>query len=137
MNAHYEAVLEDLRQMKADAEAGILAIERLISRAQTIPPKAVESRIAPTPAASASGQDGTSVPQQVVQFLESQPGKSFTIADIVQGIGIEKVHTLRGALGRLVKSGKIGKHGRGRYRAPRFTHRVSSAPEDAATGSES
>jgi hypothetical protein len=119
MNAHYEEVLEDLRQMKADAEAGILAIERLMSRTQVTAPTVAEPRITANPVGPAEGHDDASVPQRVVQFLESQPGKSFTIADIVQGVGIEKVQTLRGALGRLVKSGKIGRHGRGRYRAPR------------------
>ena len=114
MNEHYEAVLADLKQMMVDAEAGILAIERLISRAN-----------APGNA-NGTGKPGhpdaeTSIPQRVIKFLETQPGKSFTIADIIEGIGEANVQTLRGALGRMVKSDppKIGKYGRGRYRAAR------------------
>lgn len=118
INAYYEIVLADLRQMKADAEAGIAAIERLLAR--TLATQALTAEpILPMVTSPTEGQSDASVPQQVVRFLESQPGKYFTIADIVQGVGIEKVQTLRGALGRLLKAGKIGKHGRGRYRALR------------------
>ena len=38
MNEHYAAVLTDLEQMKEDAEDGIRAIKRLISRAASPPP---------------------------------------------------------------------------------------------------
>ncbi len=137
MPVNYDEVLADLRQMKADAEAGIAAIERLAPRTQVAAPVPV---VAPAPPVLglAEDQGGTSVPQRVVQLLEGQPKKAFSIAEIVQEIGVEKVQTLRGALGRLVKPpAKIGKHGRGRYCALRPSHRVSSAQEDADKGPES
>lgn len=113
-NDHYQTVLAELRQVKADAEAGIAAIERLL---------------ASNPATrSGPDQGGSSVPQRVQQFLESQSGKSFTISDIVEALSIENIQTLRGALGRLYKSGKIGKHGRGRYRSPRSKAQAEAAP---------
>jgi hypothetical protein len=123
--------LADLRQRKADAEAGIAAIERLVGVAST--PK-VEL---PGRAGTGRGHIGslkpwsdTSVPQQVGHFLNSQPGKSFTIAEIIAGTGVRNIPTLRGALGRMVKRGEAAKQGRGRYRAPR--PKIQAAESDAA-----
>ena len=126
---NYDEVLADLRQMKADAEAGIAAIQRLASSTRAaVPMAAAKASIAPVPKHTENPSE-PSVPQRVVQFLESQQGKSFSIGDIMQGAGIDKIQTLRGALGRLVKppNGKIGKHGRGRYRALRS--KIQPEPE--------
>jgi hypothetical protein len=131
MNEHYQAVLADLRQMKADAEAGIRAIERLISVGSATalppivqlqgtiqPPRQVEAESAPMEEEDASGLG--SVPQQVLMFLNDNPGATFTTAEIAEAISPRcKTQTLRGALGRLYKIKKIGKYGRGRFRAKR------------------
>jgi hypothetical protein len=122
MSVNYEEVLADLRQVKADAEAGITAIERLMARNGIA--RGLKVELPGT--ASTGGHIGspkpwndTSVPQQVGRFLGGQPGKSFTIAEIIEGIGVQNIPTLRGALGRMVKRGEIAKQGRGRYRTPR------------------
>ena len=114
MPVNYDEVLADLRQMKADAEAGIAAIERLASRTPATAP------IAPvTPVVGIPGDQGdASIPQRILRFLEANPG-SWRIMNIADNTGVKNIQTLRGALGRLVNAGKVGKHGRGRYRAPR------------------
>jgi hypothetical protein len=123
MSVNYNDVLADLRQVKADAEAGIAAIERLTARAQL--PVGASPSVEPMHKAIPEGD--ASVPQQVARFLGSQPGKSFTIAEIILGTGAQNIPTLRGALGRMVKRGQAGKQGRGRYRAPRPGDRLAHA----------
>jgi hypothetical protein len=124
MPANYDEVLADLRQMKADAEAGITAIERLMARghAPVAPPKRTVH--------GDTTENDASYPQEVSRFLGSQPTKSFTIGEIAANIGAENVQSLRGALGRMVKRGQAGKQGRGRYRAPR--PKVQSVDSDAS-----
>jgi hypothetical protein len=126
MSVNYEEVLADLRQVKADAEAGIAAIERLLARGQV--PVGASAGVRPMP--KTTPDNDASVPQQVARFLNSQPAKSFTIAEIIDGTGVRNIPTLRGALGRMVANGKAGKQGRGRYRAPR--PKVQTAETDAA-----
>ena len=113
LNEHYEAVLADLQQMKADAEDGIRAIKRLMSRSGT-----VGNRVLETPV-SFQREDSGSLPNRIVSYLDSRQGRSFRIGEIWEGTGKPNVKTLRGALQRLARTGKIGKHGRGRYRAKR------------------
>lgn len=136
MPVNYDEVLADLRQMKADAEAGIAAIQRLASRTQIGVPVVT---VAPaTPAAGiAEDQSSTSVPRRIVQFLESHPQKGLAIADISQGAGVTSIPTLRGALGRLVKAEKIARAGRGCYRAVRPRRIIPPFPENVAKGPES
>lgn len=131
MNAHYEAVLSDLRQMKADAEAGIQAIERLILR-----PKATglnEGAGTSNPVRrNLFGEPGVpaspSAPQRILHFLTEHAGTSFTVQQIAKEGGIEQIGTVRGAIGRLTKSGKISKQGRGRYRVPKPKTQNESEP---------
>ena len=140
MPVNYEEVLADLRQMKADAEAGITAIERLMARSsapgqnhQTV--GAFVSYTTPgLPPQKKKQPYSDGIPERVNRFLQSQPGGSYSIMDIAKAIGATNIQTLRGALGRMVKSGKAGKQGRGLYRAPRQPHRVSLAPEDVKAG---
>lgn len=134
MPVNYDEVLADLRQMKADAEAGITAIERLMARSGIAPNPKVE-RPGPVSAtlsniASLKPWNDTSVPQRVANFLNAQPTRSFTIAEIVEGTGVKKIQTLRGALGRMLKSNppKAAKQGRGHYRAPRPKSQTSEQP---------
>jgi hypothetical protein len=133
MYEHYEAVLADLKQMKADAEAGIAAIERLMARGE-------DSKVNVGTAPKANINNGfqaladsmeMSVPQRIAEILGAQPGKSFTIAELVRETGVKNVQTLRGALGRMVMSGKAGKQGRGKYCAPRQS-RISPITEGGA-----
>jgi hypothetical protein len=126
MSVNYAEVLADLRQAKADAEASIVAIERLLARGQL--PVGAPADVRPTP--NATPENDASVPQQVGRFLNSQPGKSFTIAEIIEGTGAQNIPTLRGALGRMVKRGEAAKQGRGRYRAPR--PKIQTVDSDAA-----
>jgi hypothetical protein len=106
-NEHYDAVLLDLQQMKEDAEDGIRAIKRLMSRA-------MGAGIVPTQAPT-----DASVANRIIAFLAAQEGRSVRIPDLIKGIAPVNDKTLRGTLGRLAKAGKIGKHGRGRYRSAR------------------
>src|SRR5260370_37010572 len=121
MNPHYEAVLADLRQMKADAEAGIVAIERLASRSMggarpsEQPPPVTPASIIQRP----FGFNAQSAATQIVEFLNSNTGRTFTIEVIGKGVGAYNLKTIRGALSRLAKDKKIGKYGRGKYRATR------------------
>jgi len=122
MNAHYEVVLADLKQMKADAEAGIVAIERLMARPMPEQGAIEEIDFGPTIGAVQPQKKinpPESIPQRVGRFLESQPGGAYSVGDIAKAIGATNVQTLRGALIRMVASGKAAKHGRGLYRAPR------------------
>jgi hypothetical protein len=107
LNPHYDAVLADLQQMKEDAEDGIRAIKRLISRTGG----------SGVPLAVAA--EGTSVANRVFQFLEAQNGRSVKTDEVVKALAPVNIKTVRGALHRLAKDGKIGKHGRGKYRAAR------------------
>ena len=120
INEHYEAVLADLEQMKADAEAGIKAIKRLISRGSSST-KEVSVGVADSLPLNDSvrTEQAMSVPQKVLTFLAERTGQSFTTEEIGEGTGVMQIQTLRGALGRLYKAKKIGKYGRGRYRARR------------------
>lgn len=131
MPVNYEEVLADLRQRKADAEAGIAAIERLVGVASTpveLPGRASTGR---GHIGSLKPWNDTSVPQQVGRFLGGQPGKSFTIAEIIESTGVQNIPTLRGALGRMVKRGEIAKQGRGRYRTPRPKIQPAVEPDAA------
>jgi hypothetical protein len=105
-NPHYDAVLADLRQMKEDAQDGIRAIERLVSRASA--------------SSSPTESIGTgSIANRIVAFLESQNGRSVRTEEVLKAIGPVNMKTLRGTLSRLASDKKIGKHGRGKYRAAR------------------
>jgi hypothetical protein len=139
MNAHYEAVLADLRQVKADAEAGIAAIERLMARSVASEQGAHVDEmetidIGPMPHGLTPSKRvhrySDSIPQRVISFLQSQPGGAYSVGDIAKAIGAPNIQTLRGALIRMVASGKAAKHGRGLYRAPRLGERVSTALKD-------
>jgi hypothetical protein len=113
-NPHYDAVLADLRQMKEDAQDGIRAIERLISRASV--------NSAPKPAGGVPG----SVANRVIAFLESQNGRAVRTEEIYKALAPVNMKTLRGTLSRLATDKKIGKHGRGKYRAARRTREEST-----------
>ncbi|MGD0500047.1 MAG: hypothetical protein ABSC23_16605 [Bryobacteraceae bacterium] len=119
MNEHYQAVLADLKQMKSEAEAGIRAIERLMARnpagAGQIPRPRRESEDESDSTPAFVG----SVPQRVLNFLNERQGQTFSIEEIGEGAEVTETQTLRGALGRLYAQKKIGKYGRGRYRARR------------------
>ena len=119
LNPHYEAVLADLEQMKADAEDGIRAIRRLMARSGSSAPA-----VLPSVAPPLSG----SLTTRMVAFLGSQQGKSFRAEEIAMALGDSNVNmkTLRGTLARLAKDKKIGKHGRGRYRCARNTANAST-----------
>ena len=60
-----------------------------------------------------------SLTNRIIGFLESQNGKSFRADDILKAIGSDNMKTIRATLFRLAKSGKIGRHGRGKYRSAR------------------
>jgi hypothetical protein len=128
MNEHYEAVLDDLKQMKADAEAGIAAIERLMVKG-----KPTEKRSSlwddDEPA-----QQGPGLPSKVLDFLNANPSKSFRFDEIVAGIQATNEHSLRGALGRMVKVGRISKAGRGRFRARKPEASVTASAVPSASG---
>jgi hypothetical protein len=130
MNTHYDVVLADLKRMKADAEAslatadaGIAAIERLISQNQTSASVTVKN----APAAENfhdyedqnedEGVEEASIPERILAFLAENQGQTFTTQEIAESIGSTQVQTVRGALSRLYGKKKIGKYGRGRYRA--------------------
>lgn len=105
MNSHYRAVLSDLRQMKADAEAGIVAIERLMSSEDSEKTGVPESA------------ETDSMPLRVLRFFSSTQGETFSVEDIIDGAGMNsKPRTVRGAINRLHKAQKIERCGRGRYR---------------------
>ena len=106
-NPHYDAVLADLQQMKEDAEDGIRAIKRLMSRSMGA---GIVPSVAPTDA---------SVANRIITFLAAQEGRSVRIDDLSKGLAPVNMKTLRGTLARLAKEGKIGKHGRGKYRSAR------------------
>src|SRR5580700_6440862 len=98
--------------MKADAEAGIAAIERLMTR--PMPEQSAGEEIDFGPATGAvrpqkKMNQPESIPQRVIRFLESQPGGSYSVGDIAKAIGATNVQTLRGALIRMVASGKAAK----------------------------
>lgn len=107
INPHYDAVLTDLQQMKEDAEDGIRAIKRLMSRT-------IGTGISPTEPAV-----GTSIANRIIVFLEGQNGRSVRTEEVSKALAPVNIKTLRGTLARLAKDGKIGKHGRGKYRAAR------------------
>jgi hypothetical protein len=119
LNEHYEAVLADLQQMKADAEDGIRAIKRLMTRpAGSVGTQVTEPSSSVQPEDN-GGPQNPSLPNQIITFLESRQGRNFRASDIWEGIGKPNMKTLRGALQRLSKAERIGKHGRGRFRARR------------------
>ena len=153
MNEHYQAVLADLKQMKADAEFGIAAIERLMSR--TAPePATVEPRTAfkPMPAPEPGHDTGEeidwgdgqirpiknvsanadSVAFRVVHFLNENPGKTFDAEEIAKAVNADNIKSLRGALSRLFKDKKIGRYGRGKYRG-RLRATLDGQDESATT----
>jgi hypothetical protein len=98
--------LADLQQMKEDAEDGIRAMKRLMSRTTS-------AGVVPVEAA------GGSIANRIVLFLEGQNGRSVRTDEVRKAIAPVNMKTLRGTLSRLAKDGKIGKHGRGKYRAAR------------------
>ena len=105
-NPHYDAVLADLQQMKEDAEDGIRAIKRLMSRSLGL-------------SALPEAQSKASLANRIVAFLGSQNGHSLRAEEISKALAPVNMKTLRGTLARLAKQDKIGKHGRGKYRARR------------------
>ena len=107
VNPAYDVVLADLQQMKEDAEDGIRAIKRLMSRS-------LAAGIVPAQAPA-----DASVANRIIAFLAAQEGRSVRVDDLSKGIAPVNMKTLRGTLARLAKEGKIGKHGRGRYRSAR------------------
>jgi hypothetical protein len=106
-NPHYDVVLADLQQMKEDAEDGIRAIKRLISRTSVASTVPVESTGTP------------SIANRIIAFLEAQNGRSVKTAEVQTFLAPVNMKTLRGTLSRLANEKKIGKHGRGKYRAAR------------------
>jgi hypothetical protein len=114
INPHYDAVLADLQQMKEDAEDGIRAIKRLMSRT-------IGGGIIPVEAAGSG-----SVANRIIAFLEAQNGRSVRTEDVSKALSPVNLKTLRGTLARLASNGKIGKHGRGKYRAARRIREESS-----------
>jgi len=130
INEHYAAVLTDLEQMKADAEDGIKAIKRLILRGSGSAREASTSEVVPALPINdgIQAEQSLSVPLRVLAFLAMRAGQSLTTEEIAEGIGVTQIQTLRGALGRLYKAKKIGKYGRGRYRA----RRANESPDPSA-----
>jgi len=113
-NPHYDVVLADLQQMKEDAEDGIRAIKRLMSRTSVAGAVPVESTGSP------------SIANKIITFLEAQQGRSVKTAEMQTAIAPVNVKTLRGTLSRLASEKKIGKHGRGKYRAARRAREEST-----------
>jgi hypothetical protein len=119
MNEHYAVVLADLKQMKADAEAGIVAIERLMARAGT---PANHKPHSPEPESPPHGQadkqtEDLGIPNRVLAFLRENPHGLFTTEAIHTGIGTDvNLKTLRGALSRMALNTKIERVGRGKFR---------------------
>jgi len=131
MNEHYKAVLADLEQMKADAEDGIRAIKRLMSRdvdqhkSAAVPPPVSEKTT------KGRQSSDSSLPNKIIAFLEAHHGKSYAAQDIAEGLGGGvNMKTLRGTLARLAGERRIGKHGRGRYRSSR--HAATTVTETIA-----
>lgn len=106
-NPHYDAVLADLQQMKEDAEDGIRAIKRLMSRSMG------------TSGGPSEVPGNTSIANRIVVFLEAQHGRSVRTEEVSKALAPVNMKTLRGTLSRLASEKKIGKHGRGKYRAAR------------------
>ena len=118
INLHYEAVLADLEQMKTDAEDGIRAINRLLSR--TSPGASNATRPVPGVRPSDSSlrspnNDEPSIPTRIVEFMFAHRG-SVNAEEIAQALGNVNLKTVRGALARLYKYKKIMRVGRGKYR---------------------
>jgi|GEM_PF-6820857 len=57
-----------------------------------------------------------SVPNRVIEFLNSNPSKEFSAADVWKKLGIKESYA-RPLLSRLVNNGKIEKRSRGAYGA--------------------
>jgi hypothetical protein len=114
-NPHYDVVLADLQQMKEDAEDGIRAIKRLISRTSVAGAAPIESTGTP------------SIANRIIAFLEAQNGRSVKTAEMQTALAPVNVKTLRGTLSRLASEKKIGKHGRGKYRAARRAREEATA----------
>lgn len=124
------ATVADLRSMKEEIETGIRAIEMLISRQRNTAVSNLSSTRSEAPPTTMSSAQG-SVPSRIIRFLEETPNKSYRAEEIAEAIGeASNIKTVRGALARMAKDGKIGKHGRGRYRAKRT---LSSSTESSVT----
>ena len=111
-------------------------VERLISRSSTAAPRGPEpqTELAFDGSPVVDETDGNppqSVATRVLEFLNQHPGRTYTVADIGKGIGAVNLKSLRGALSRLAspKEKKIGKYGRGKYRAK------PAAPKETIPGS--
>lgn len=110
MNEHYAAVLADLQQMKSDAENGIRALQRLMSRDSANGPHA----IAPV-RAHGNGAELSGASRRVIEFLEANPATSYTLAEVARGI--DQADLPRATLARLAASGRISKAAPGRFHA--------------------
>jgi hypothetical protein len=105
---HYAAVLAHLERTRADAERGIVAIRTLMAREPAV------SRTQNRPAASSATPNTV----KICEFLNANPGKSYTAAQIGEGIGRKgSKKAMRSTLMRLAESQRIRKVERGRYEA--------------------
>ena len=121
MNEHYVAVLADLKQMKADAEAGIAAIERLVSRGgqtqfQFSPPIAQPIPVT-TISDAAVVADEAGIPDRVLEIFTKDPGRVYDTERLAALLGSVNIKTLRGALSRLSSgdNAKLKRLSRGKY----------------------
>jgi hypothetical protein len=99
-------------------------IKRLISRGSE------QQKISAPVIAEIQQQTGSSIGNltaRIIGFLEANHGKSYRADDIFHGLGGGiNMKTLRCTLSRLAKDKRIGKHGRGRYRAAGNSNTVDS-----------
>src|SRR5437762_3117639 len=83
----YEAVLMDLKEMKVDVEAGIVAIERLIVwRAQGMNIPGERPRRSQKALVRAGYNSSDSLPVRVREFLNQNPGRAYTVPEIGEAI---------------------------------------------------
>lgn len=59
---------------------------------------------------------GQAVVPLITQFLASRPGQTFSAPTIAKGIGPVKMPSVRSALMRMTKDGRIDRVGRGKFR---------------------
>lgn len=133
MNEHYATVLADLQRMKEDAEevkrdaeAGIRAIQKLMTRAA-----GGQSAELPEFQNGIKASRPVSIPTKISAFLNQNPSRSCNIKEVSEAVG-GNLKTVRGALVRMESKGKIIRAGRGKYKAK---VQKSKDATDQATGS--
>ena len=104
---NYKTVLTELRQAKQDAEARIRDVEIAI--------RAVQKLAGQEQDGMKSAELPASLAMKIMALMNENPSHLFSFRDISEALGGNE-KTLRGALARMLKAGKIETAGRGQYR---------------------